>query len=74
MKKIFLMFVLMGIMIVSAGILVSAKDEIGIVVNGENANMKVSPKIIDGGYHGSILEKLWRYCKLKFLGTQIQKA
>ena len=48
MKKIFLMFVLMGIMIVSAGILVSAKDEIGIVVNGENANMKVSPKIIDG--------------------------
>ena len=36
MKKIFLMFVLMGIMIVSAGILVSAKDEIGIVVNGEN--------------------------------------
>lgn len=42
------MFVLMGIMIVSAGILVSAKDEIGIVVNGENANMKVSPKIIDG--------------------------
>lgn len=40
MKKIFLMFVLMGIMIVSAGILVSAKDEIGIVVNGENANMR----------------------------------
>ena len=39
---------LMGIMIVSAGILVSAKDEMGMVVNGENANMKISPKVIEG--------------------------
>ena len=48
MKKIFLIFMLMGIMIVSAGILVSAKDEMGMVVNGENANMKISPKVIEG--------------------------
>ena len=47
-KKIFLIFMLMGIMIVSAGILVSAKDEMGMVVNGENANMKISPKVIEG--------------------------
>ena len=48
MKKIFLIFMLIGIMIVSAGILVSAKDEMGMVVNGENANMKISPKVIEG--------------------------